>query len=858
MLRTLAKFIAGLFGLSVLAVITAAVAVWMYLIPELPETESLKNVRFQVPMRIFSADDKLMAEFGEKRRVPLEIDDIPEPLVAAILASEDQHFFTHPGVDWRGLARAVWHLVRTGRKGPGGSTITMQVARNFFLGREKTYLRKLNEILLSFKIEHELSKGEILELYVNKIFLGNRAYGVGAAAEVYYGRPVEDLTLPEMAMIAGLPQRPSDYNPIVNPDRAKTRRNYVLRRMRDIGAIDDATLETAIDAPITARLHRPEFELQAPYVAEMVRAEMEERIGPGAYTDGYRVVTTIDSSRQRAAIAGLREALLAYDRRHGFRGPEVSAELTGSESVADLERLVSEIPIIGGLHPAVVTRVGERDAQLFVKGHGEVALEWAAIEWARKHIDENRRGPKPKTAADVLAAGHVVRARLTEDGWQLAQVPDIEGGFVALDPNDGSIEALTGGFDFLRSKFNRAIQAKRQPGSNFKPFIYTAALEKGFTPASLINDAPVVFDDPGLEADWRPENYSGKFFGPTRIRWALTKSRNLVSIRLLRAIGIDYALEFAGAFGLPVQQLPRNLSLALGSGSLSPMEVATGYGVLANGGYELEPFLIDTIENWEGRIVYKANPLIVCRDCPEPESGKDVERSSPASNPSDSAPPPGGASTVADAPQGVSPNGISSAQESVDGAAQPDPRIAKRVIPEGTAWLMGSMLRDVITRGTGRKALSLKRKDIAGKTGTTNDQRDAWFSGFNAALVATAWVGFDDLKPLGRRETGGRAALPMWISFMGEALAGVPDTIAPKPAELVTVRIDSRTGLLATAESDETMFETFRSEFAPKPQSQSQPGVATSIDQTTEQKPGVAQVPNTTAERVQGQTERLF
>ncbi len=767
--------------LGLLATLIAAGAGYAYLAPRLPSIERLKDVRLQVPLRIYSRDRKLVAEFGEKRRDPLRLDQVPETLIKAVLAAEDERFYEHPGVDWQGLTRAVLYLLRTGRKGPGGSTITMQVARNFFLGREKTYLRKLNEILLALKIERELDKDEILELYFNKIFLGNRAYGVGAAAKVYYGRPLGELSLAQLAMIAGLPKAPSRFNPIANPRRALERRDYVLGRMRELGLIDEPTYAAASAAPVTARLHELAVEVEAPYVAEMVRAEMEARYGEAAFTAGYKVYTTIDSRRQRAANAALREALIAYDERHGYRGPELTVELPASAEARPA--LLADVPVIGGLPPALVLAVEERSATVYVKGFGEAEIPWKGIVWARRYHSENRRGPSPKKAAEVLAPGDVVRVRLTEEGWRLSEIPEVEGALVSLDPDDGAIVALAGGFDFRRSKFNRAVQAQRQPGSNFKPFLYSAALENGFTAASLINDAPVVFDDPSLEAAWRPENYSGKFFGPTRLRVALYKSRNLVSIRLLRAIGIERAVEYIQRFGLDPERLPRNLSLALGSGTFTPLEIATGYAVFANGGYKVEPYLIERIEEWDGRSAYQARPARVCEACRK-------ARAVPAAD------DPGGREPPDGDPQAV--------------------RLAPRVIPAENAWIMGSILRDVIRRGTGRKARALGRKDLAGKTGTTNDQKDAWFSGFNRRLVTTTWVGFDRLAPLGRYETGARAALPMWMAYMRSALEGVPEEIMAEPEGIVRARIDPRTGKLASASDPEAVFEIFRVGRAPR------------------------------------------
>ena len=772
-------------------------AVYWYLAPQLPSVDALRDLRMQVPLRVFSADGALLAEFGEKRRVPLTLDQIPKPMIQAVLASEDDRFYQHPGVDWQGLTRAVVHVLRTGEKGPGGSTITMQVARNFFLGREKTYLRKLNEILLALKIERELPKDQILELYLNKIFLGHRAYGVGAAAQVYYGKPIAELSLAQTAMIAGLPKAPSRFNPVANPERARERRAYVLGRMRELGYIAEEAYQRAHAAPVTAKVHFQRAEVEsADYVAEMARAWMEERHGDDAYTSGFRVYTTVRARLQDAAAQGLRDALGEYDARHGYRGAEQNG--TPPASAAELAGLLSDVPIVGGLRPAVVMEVAERSARVFAKDLGVVEIPWEGLSWARRYIDEDRRGPSPKRAADVLSPGDLVRVvqvavpqdkdkpkpkdQAARDAppaapqriWRLSQIPDVEGAFVALAPRDGAILALIGGFDFFRSKFNRVIQAERQPGSSFKPFIYSAALEFGFNTASIINDAPVVFDDPSLEAAWRPQNYSGKFFGPTPLREALYKSRNLVSIRLLRAIGVDYAVDYVTRFGFDKDRLPRNLSLALGSGTARPIEMVAAFAVLANGGYRVEPYLIDHVQREGGEQVYRAAPLVVCEQC---SAGGESPSPSPAT--------------------------------------APQPRPAPRVVAAENVWLMHSMMRDVIARGTGTRARSLQRADVAGKTGTTNDQFDAWFSGFTPDVVATAWVGFDKLGPMGKQETGGRAALPMWIDFMRVALAGVPENLLKQPEGLISVRIDPRTGQQAQAGDPDAVFEFFHADRTP-------------------------------------------
>jgi len=756
-------------------------AVYFLLAPELPDAEELKETQLQVPLRIFSAEQKLIAEFGDKRRVPVQYHEIPDALIHAILAAEDDRFFEHPGVDYHGLLRAAYSLATTGAKAQGGSTITMQVARNFFLSNEKTFLRKFNEIILSLQIEQKLTKEEILTLYLNKIYLGKRAYGVGAAAVVYYGKPLNELSLPQLAMIAGLPKAPSKFNPVANPDRAQLRRDYVLRRMWEVGFISESDYKEAITAPITSSYHSREVEVYAPYVAEMVRTQLIEQYGDEAYNMGLNVYTTIKAKHQAAANKSLQTALLAYDRRHGYRGASDKLDITDQMAFEDYEQLLSSYESIGPLTPAVVTSTEEKTATVYVKQFGLTQLSLDSISWARPQLSTNSRGKKPAKVTDVFEKGdyiHVIED--TNKQWQLAQQPEAQGALVALYPFDGAVTALNGGFEYFQSKFNRAINSKRQPGSGFKPFIYSAALEKGYTAATLVNDAPVVFDDPGLENTWRPENYSGKFFGPTRLRMALTKSRNLVSIRLLRDIGIKYAVNYASRFGFDKKQMPANLSLALGSGHASPWDMARGYATLANGGYRVEPYIIAQVEDSIGTILFEAQPLTVCETCVlELSSAQQEEQEEPVIN------------TIGFIP-------------------------AKRIITPQNAYIMRSMLGDVIRYGTGKKALQLGRKDLAGKTGTTNDQVDAWFNGFNSELVTTAWVGFDSPQTLGRYETGGRAALPMWIDFMKVALEDVPDEIPQKPVDMITVKIDPESGLLADFNDTKAITETFRTQYVPK------------------------------------------
>jgi penicillin-binding protein 1A len=774
-----------LLSILVMAIIFTAGIAW-YVLPKLPDIETLRDVKMQVPLRIYTRDQSLIAEFGEKRRTPVEIENVPVLIIKAFLAAEDDRFYKHPGVDWQGILRAAISLIKTGTKKQGGSTITMQVARNFFLSSEKTYLRKLNEIFLALKIERELSKNEILELYMNKIYLGQRAYGIAAAAQIYYGKNIDELSLPQIAMIAGVPKAPSSTNPISNPVRALERRNYVLRRMLHQGFIMEDEFKQASSAKITATLHSPAIQIDAPYVAEMVRKYLLDEHGENAYTNGLIVTTTLLDRNQTAANHALRKALLDYDQRHGYRGPEYHYELDAIDIDDDktYERLLETYPVLGNLYPALITDVQEKSVTAFLTGIEQVNIDWAGLSWARKYITENRRGAAPKNAAEILQRGDIIRLVETADGeWRLSQIPAIEGGLVSLQPSDGAIYALVGGFDFQHSKFNRVTQARRQPGSGFKPFIYSAALEAGKTAASLINDAPVVFADPGIEDVWRPENYSHKSYGPTRLREALTHSRNLVSIRLMHSIGVPFALEHISKFGFNIDHLPHNLSLALGSGEITLLEQVRGYSVFANGGYLIDPYFIDSIKTYDEEIIFQANPKRVCNDCEIINEDFNLQ------------------SVISD---------------SVIDDESTITNHAPRVINPQNIWIMNSITRDVIQRGTGRRALVLGRKDLSGKTGTTNDQHDAWFSGFNTNIATVTWVGFDKFLPLGSRETGARAALPMWIDYMRTALEGMPESVMERPSGLVNVRIDPATGKLASSSNQDAIFEVFRPGHVPQ------------------------------------------
>ncbi len=763
---------------------------FLYLSPNLPSVDSLRSIQLQIPLRVYSADDKLIAEFGEMRRSPIRFDDIPQAFIHALLAAEDDNFANHYGVDITGLMRAATQLLKSGQIQTGGSTITMQVAKNYFLTSERSFSRKINEILLALQIERELSKNEILELYVNKIYLGNRAYGIEAAAQVYYGKPISELSVAQLAMIAGLPKAPSAFNPLVNPARSKERRDWILGRMYRLGSLDESSYRQALAEPETARYHGATPELDASYIAEMARAEMVGRFGSAAYTDGFRVYTTVSSERQIAANNALNSGLIEYDQRHGYRGPE--ANLANAPRDTWLQEL-AKYRSLSGLQPAAVTQVETNGILVITRDGQEHTVSWDSMKWARPYLGINSMGPRPQRPADVVKVGDVVRIRWQDEAAVFSQVPQAQAALVSLDPEDGSIEALAGGFSFGQSNYNRAIQAKRQPGSSFKPFIYSAALDAGYTAASLVNDSPIVFVEQGMDRIWRPKNDNNTFLGPIRMREALYKSRNLVSIRLLQTMGVDYTINYITRFGFNAQDLPRNLSLALGTATLTPMEIATGWTTFANGGYKIEPYLIQRIEDREGNLLFEANPA---RVPPRETQTADVEVHPVQSNP-----------VIADGEQ-----------------MPAAPRFAEQVLDERTAYIMTSMLQDVIKRGTGRRALALGRDDIAGKTGTTNDSIDSWFSGYNADLVTTVWAGFDQPQSLGRNEYGGTVALPIWMNYMGAVLKDMPEHPPAEPDGLLKLRIDPVSGRAATPSTPDAYFEVFKSEDSPPPMGEFDPG----------------------------------
>jgi penicillin-binding protein 1A len=779
------------------SVAIAFLATFYYLRPTLPDVAELRDLKLQMPLRVYSRDGRLIGQIGEQRRLPVDYAELPERVIQAFLAAEDDRFFEHPGIDWQGMTRAL--LVAAGLPGPrqGGSTITQQLVRTTLIENERTLRRKLREIFLALTLEHELSKEEILELYLNTVFLGQRAYGVAAAAETYFGKSLRDLAIAEAALLAGLPQAPSRFNPVASRELAERRRAYVLRRMLELGFITGEEQQVALDTPVSSELHGPRVEVDAPWVAELARQAMLSEYGERAYSEGLRVVTTIDSRLQRAADVALRSAVLEYDRRHGYRGVAGKATLPAVEGPADVEAALESHPLVGGMLPAVVLDVDAAAARVATRSRGRFQVPLENMRWARPVTGPDAVGPAPKRPAEVLGRGDVVYVLPQQaDRALLVQVPDAQGAIVALDPHDGAIVAMSGGFDFYATSFNRASQAKRQPGSAFKPFIYSAALENGFTPASLILDAPVVYEaeESGSGQEWRPQNIDARFYGPTRLRDALTRSRNLVSIRLMRSMGVGPTLEHVRGFGFAPGQVPANLTAALGTAQVTPLEMAAGYAVFANGGQRVEPYLIERVEDAAGRLLSEAAPRLAC-----PECGSE-----------------GGYVGPLAAIVGGDGAGVTRAADA-GGALPtvPGDRAAPRAISAANAFVMTDMMRDVIRAGTARRALALGRDDLAGKTGTTNDRRDAWFAGFNAGLVAVSWIGFDQERSLGNLEEGGRTALPMWIYFMREALRGRREQRLGMPEGVITARVSPVTGEMASPDDPDAFFEFFLADHPP-------------------------------------------
>lgn len=705
-------------------------AVMVY--PTLPSLEVLTDYRPKIPLRVYSADGKLIGEFGEERRAVVKLEQVPKTLVNAIVAAEDERFYQHGGVDYLGVARAALSNFASGGVRQGASTITMQVARNFFLSKEKTLTRKFNEMLLAFKIESSLSKQQILELYINQIYLGQRAYGFAAAAQIYYGKPLAELTVAQQAMLAGLPKAPSRFNPIANPSRAKLRQQYVLRRMRELGMLTPDQLANADKEPLAVRQAINEFNVRAEFFAEMVRAQMFERYGEDAYTHGLKVYTTLFSEHQRAAYEALRKGVLEYDRRHGYRGPEAYVELAGELTDDRLEDALQDAPDSDDIFPAIVLDATPKLVRVYRSGGERIAIGEDGLKFAARLLGD-------KVAANQrIRRGAIVRIAKDEKGrWQIVQLPQVESALVSADPRTGAIRALVGGFDFNRNQFNHVTQALRQPGSSFKPFIYSAALEKGFTAATVVNDAPLTFTAAQTGSEpWEPKNYDGKFEGPMRLRTALAKSKNLVSVRILQAITPQYAQDYVSRFGFDPKLHPPYLTMALGAGNVTPMQMLGAYSAFANGGYRINPHFIERVEDDKGKLLLSNQPLV--------------------------------------------------AGES-----------AERVIDPRNAFIMSSIMRDVVRMGTATRAMRLKRGDLAGKTGTTNEFVDAWFCGFQPSLVAVAWLGFDQPKTLGRNETGGSAALPIWIDYMSVALKNVPEEGFNPPPGVIVMPVNAETGLRA-------------------------------------------------------------
>lgn len=835
---------------AVCGAVLSLAGVYLYLNPQIPSAETYRHVHLETPLRIFTADGSLMAEFGERRVIPITLAEVPPLFISAVLDTEDKRFYSHRGIDFISLLNDTLALLWKREITSGASTITMQLARNISFSLEQTFIRKFKEMLLALKIERELSKDEILELYLNVIPFGKRAYGVQAAAVTYYGKPLVELRLEQLAMLAGIPQAPSAGNPVNGPERALKRRNLVLGRMLNEGSITQEGYQSGIDAPITARVHQRELQLTAPYAAEWVRRELLASYGRSVYSAGYEAFTTIDAPMQRVATHALREGLLRYDRRHGYRGrqtyielpsalqapttaPPIDGDATPSDgtqalsrddAIASMTQLLAQFPESGGLEPALVLDVLP-DAFTALRASGEeIEVPIEHVVWARQFVDVNTRGPAVLSVPDVVAPGNVVYVRLISEGWALAQLPEIQGALVAIDPQNGAVRALVGGFDFAANQYDHATQARRQPGSGFKPFVYSAALHHGVTPASIFLDAPLVFEDEALEDTYRPRNFGGKYNGPTRLREALYRSINLVSMRVLLEVGAGNVIDYVGRFGFPTDGFPRNTQLAIGGGTIgiTPLQMATAYAVFANGGYRVEPNIITQVRSLEGEVILRARHPQVCKPC-ELEA---IQASrSPAQPPDPLLDEParmedlfaelGDSSDPMGETNGMDDPGVDAETTAEQPAAELAPLIAERVLDERNAFIIHSMLRDVIRRGTGvRAARALGRLDIAGKTGTTNEA-DTWFNGYHKSLVATVWIGFSDNRPVGDTEFGSNLPLPVWIELMSRTL---PSQFAPdreQPAGVLTLKIDPKTGRRAAPDQADAIFEYFFAEHSP-------------------------------------------
>lgn len=810
------KFIKRLFVFTLVCMIlgvSAIFAMYFYVEKDLPNVDELRHVELETPMQVFSQDGKLIAQFGEKKRIPVQFEDIPQELIDALIATEDSRFYTHYGVDPIGITRAAVVVAMSGSAKQGASTITQQLARNFFLSNEKKIMRKIQEIFLAMKIEQLLTKEEILELYINKIFLGYRSYGFGAAAQTYFGQDLQDLSLSEIATLAGMPKAPSTMNPIYSPERATSRRNIVLMRMLEEGYITQAEHDAARSEEVLSKYHGAEIELRAPYVAELARAWMVERYGEEAYTSGMNIYTTVDSKLQEAANTAAIENLFGYDERHGYRGARESAWKEGQAPLSsdEINRFLRPHPIYGDLRPAVVTAVNNDSAEVQVKSRGVQTISWDEMKWARPFINDDRQGAAPKTASEIMAVGEMVWVREKEQAateenpepasiWRLSQVPEANTAFVAMNPENGAVTSLVGGFNFVHNKFNRATQSVRQVGSSIKPFVYSAALDNGMTLATLVNDAPINQWDKSQGTAWRPKNSPPTYTGPTRVRIGLAQSKNVMAVRVLRDVGLDETRDYLTRFGFDKADLPRSETIALGAGSLTPVQMAQGYSVFVNGGYYVEPYYIERVEGPYGDLEFQAEPQTICRqDCTTAVDDEFQEQDL-------------------------------------------ESQYAPQVISEQTAFLMREMMYSNVWgggnwregtgwNGTGWRAQSLKRRDIGGKTGTTNDSKDAWYNGYGPGIVATAWVGFDThTRKLGRTSTnrnlgkdqvtgaeaGARTAQPAWVDFMSVALEGVPQERKPIPKNIVRVRIDRDSGLLTNQFDGTSMFEYFEEGTEPK------------------------------------------
>nr|WP_208292062.1 MULTISPECIES: peptidoglycan glycosyltransferase/peptidoglycan DD-transpeptidase MrcA [Providencia] len=779
---------------------------YKYVEGELPDVATMKDIRLQIPMQVYSADNELIAQYGEKRRIPLPLTEIPPLMVKAFIATEDSRFYDHHGIDPIGIFRAVSVMASSGHASQGASTITQQLARNFYLSPEKTLMRKAKEAFLAIRIEQLFTKDEIMELYLNKIYLGNRAYGVGAAAYVYFGKTVDELTLSEIAMIAGLPKAPSTFNPLYSYDRAVNRRNVVLSRMFEEKYITRDQYEQAKNEKIVASYHAPKIDFSAPYLAEMARQTLYDKYGEDAYTDGYKVYTTVIRKDQEAATTAVRNNLIDYDTRHGYRGPaDVLWKPTETAWASDkiIEKL-KKMPVYGPLMPGVVVSATGSEAQVMLADGSQISITMAGVRWARKFISDTQQGASPRAVNAVVQAGEQIWVRKVKDNWWLGQVPDVNAAFVALNPNDGAIIALVGGFDFNMSEFNRVTQSLRQVGSNIKPFLYTAAMDKGLTLSSLLNDVPISRWDAGAGSDWRPKNSPARYDGPIRLRQGLGQSKNVVMVRAMRAMGVDYAADYLTRFGFPPENINRTEALALGAPSFTPMQMVRGYAVMVNGGYLIDPYYILKIENHNDEVIFEAKPKLACPDCTHiPVIYGDTERTIAIKGIDDESTEEvtqsGNNAVVQEPTMELATAGNTDANS--------DDRYAPHVINTPLAFLIrDAMMTNIYGEpgwsGTGwRAARDLGgRRDIGGKTGTTNSSKDAWFSGYGPDVVASTWIGFDDNKrTLGRGEAGAKSAQPMWDDFMKSILEGVPVKTMKPPKGVISVSIDSRTGKLGSS-----------------------------------------------------------